>query len=92
MAKIKTIDDLRERVLDAFEDLSKQRITHEEANALAKLNDTIVAGLKTQMEYAKLTEKIPYIPFLSDCVANGESRKLLLADSNDANNDKDNDE
>ncbi len=67
MSKIKNLDDLREMVLDTLESLSSNKIDMQQAGIIAKLSETIVSGLKTQMEYARLTDEKPLIPFISRC-------------------------
>jgi hypothetical protein len=63
MAKITTMKQLRERVIQAFEDLEEGKIDISHALTLGKLNETIVSGLKSEMQYAVLTNSIPVIPF-----------------------------
>jgi hypothetical protein len=63
MAKITTMKQLRERVIQAFEDLEEGKIDISHALTLGKLNETIVSGLKSEMQYEVLTNSIPVIPF-----------------------------
>jgi hypothetical protein len=55
--------ELRERVLKAFEDLEDGKIDVPQAMAFSKLNQTVVDGLKSEMQYAALTGSVPSIPF-----------------------------
>lgn len=77
--KIKNLDQLRDSVLEVFEKLCAGKIDIEEAGIVAKLSETVISGLKTQMEYSRLTNTIPSIPFLGDTskLAKVQSQKLL---------------
>ncbi len=79
-AKIKNIDQLRDKVLEAFDQLSAGQIDTQEAGVIAKLSETIISGIKTQMDYARLTGSQPVLPFLGKCTApiEGVVEKKLL--------------
>lgn len=66
MSSIKTMKDLRARVLKAFDDLENGEIDINEASCIAKLSDTVISGLKSEMQYAILTNQKPCIPFYGD--------------------------
>jgi hypothetical protein len=66
MAKIKTIEGLRDEMLKVFEDLSSGKIDIQEAGIKAKISETIISGVKTEIDYARLTESKPNIPFLGN--------------------------
>lgn len=57
------MQELRGAVIDAFEQLRDGKMDITRAVAMAKLADTVVAGLKSEMQYAVLTNQEPYIPF-----------------------------
>jgi hypothetical protein len=80
MPKIKNIDQLRSRVLDTFDLLAEGEIDVSHAACIAKLSETIISGLKTQMEYARLTNSQPHLPFLGNCtvILDNENHKNKL--------------
>ncbi len=55
--------ELRLRVLKAFDDLDQGKIDIAQASVIAKINDSIVNGLNSEIKYAILTQTIPEIPF-----------------------------
>lgn len=57
------IKELRDRVLQAFSDLEEGKIDIAQATTIAKLNETIISGLKSEMQYSILTGQTPIIPF-----------------------------
>jgi len=63
MSKIENMKMLREKVLQAFSDLEDGKIDISHAITLAKLSETIVSGLKSEMQYAILTSQEPRIDF-----------------------------
>jgi hypothetical protein len=64
--KITNITQLRNRLLKVFEDLEDGNIDMAQAATFAKLNETIVSGLKSEMQYAILTNATPFIPFFEN--------------------------
>ena len=66
MAKIQNMKQLRERVLQAIEDLEEGKIELSEASTIAKLSETVISGLKSEMQYAILTNQQPSIPFYGE--------------------------
>ena len=66
MADIKNIQDLRKRVLEAFSQLENDEIDIHKAACLAKMSETIVSGLKSEMQYAILTGQKPSIEFYGE--------------------------
>lgn len=66
MANIKNMNQLREAVLKAFDDLRDGKITISEAATISKLSETVISGLKSEMQYALLTQQQPYIPFYGE--------------------------
>ncbi len=82
--KIKSIDDLREYILDVMNDLKNKNIELDHASVAAKLSETVISGLKTQLEYARLLESAPKIEFMGNCTAIKDvtpSQKKLLSKS-----------
>ena len=71
--KIKNLDGLRDHVLEVMEQLSSGKIDITEAGIVAKLSETIISGLKTQLDYARLTDQQPTIPFFGE----GFSEKVI---------------
>jgi len=72
MAKIQTMTQLREAVLQAFDDLESGKIDISQAACIAKLSETVISGLKSEMQYAILTNQQPVISFY------GEGSGVLL--------------
>lgn len=68
---------LRDRVLKAIEDLEDGKIELAEASTIAKLSETVISGLKSEMQYAILTNSEPNIPFYGEPIG-----KLLEAKVN----------
>lgn len=66
MSSIKNMKDLRERVLQAFDDLEEGKIDIAQASCIAKLSETVISGLKSEMQYAILTDSQPFIPFYGE--------------------------
>jgi hypothetical protein len=66
MAKIKSMIQLRERVLKAIDDLEEGKIEIHEAATIAKLSETVISGLKSEMQYAILTKQEPHIHFFGE--------------------------
>lgn len=63
MSTIKNIKELRGRVLKAFDDLEKGKIDIAEAASIAKMSETVISGLKSEMQYCVLTNQKPDIDF-----------------------------
>lgn len=72
MPKINNMKMLREKVLQAFDDLEEGKIDISHASTIAKLSETIISGLKSEMQYAILTNQQPKIAFY------GEGTGILL--------------
>jgi hypothetical protein len=64
MSKIKTITELRDAALEMIDKLSAGQVEINEAMALGKLCDTVISTVKTQLEFAKMVNEEPQIPFL----------------------------
>ncbi len=63
MTKITNMKQLRDTVLQAIEDLESGKIELAQASTIAKLSETVISGLKSEMQYAILTSSEPCIPF-----------------------------
>ena len=77
MSGIKNINDLREKVLSMFEELDCPEPDLQKVGIAAKLSETVISGLKTQLEYARLLGIEPNIPFLADSNKIINNKKLL---------------
>ena len=69
------MQELRAEVLDAFERLKNGEVDIQYASTLAKLSETVVSGLKSEMQYAILTGQQPRITFY------GEGSGIALEDN-----------
>jgi len=85
--KTNTITKLRDKVLEAFSNLESGKIDCQSAGVIAKLSETVISGLKTQMDYARLTNSDINIPFLEDGVIPYKKPHLQLL-KNEVNEDK----
>lgn len=75
------MQQLRDRVLQAIEDLEDGKIDLSQASTIAKLSETVISGLKSEMQYAILTNSEPNIPFYgeqSGKVLNDKTSRRLL--------------
>ncbi len=66
MSRITNMKDLRETVLKSIEDLEDGKIDIAQAGAIAKLSETVVSGLKSEMQYSILTNQQPKIVFYGE--------------------------
>lgn len=66
MSKITSMKLLRDRVLQAIDDLEDGKIDISETSCLAKLSETVISGLRSEMQYAILTQQQPEIPFFGE--------------------------
>ena len=57
---------LRNRVLQAFDDLEEGKIDITQASVLSKLSETVISGLRSEMQYAILTGQKPVIEFYGE--------------------------
>lgn len=72
---------LRNKVLQAIEDLEEGKIELAEASTIAKLSETVISGLKSEMQYAILTNSEPHIAFYGEPSGkelSGNATKKLL--------------
>lgn len=81
MATIKNMTQLRNKVLQTIDDLENGKIDLQEASVIAKLSETVISGLKSEMQYAVLTQQEPTIPFYGEQsgieLKAGATKKLL---------------
>lgn len=82
MAKIKTIEDLRDHALELLEQLSRGEIDTSQAGIGGKLCETAIASVKSQMEYARMLGHEPNIPFMHKShqgkLIEGDRQKQLI--------------
>jgi len=81
MSKIENMQQLRRKILQTIEDLEEGKISVAEASTMAKLSETVISGLKSEMQYAVLTNSEPFIPFYGESsgriLGHREVKKLL---------------
>jgi len=65
MSKTPSLNQLSDKLALAMNKLEDGELTVEQCLALSKMHDSIINGLKTQMQYATLTNQIPVIPMLN---------------------------
>lgn len=75
MAKIDSIEALRDHAIDTLQKLANQQIDAQEAAVTGKLCDSVISTIKTQLEYARMLSEEPKIAFMGD--SHGHSGKLL---------------
>jgi hypothetical protein len=66
MSTIKDMKMLREKVLQVLDDLEDGKVDISYASTVSKLSETIISGLKSEMQYAILTNSEPSIPFYGE--------------------------
>lgn len=64
--KINNIEDLRDVAIETLLELRKGKISSEEAGAASKLCEGILSSVKVEIEYAKLNQRVPKIPFIGE--------------------------
>lgn len=64
MSDIKNITQLRDFALDALTKLKNREIEVAEAGVTGKLCETVISTIKSQLEYAKMLQEEPQIPFM----------------------------
>lgn len=65
MTKIKNISTLRDHAIETLENLKKKTIDVVEAGVTAKLYESIMSSLKTELDYHKMLDQRPSIAFLN---------------------------
>jgi len=66
MSKITRMQALRERMLKAIEDFEDGKIDSSQLAALSKATESIISGLRSEMQYAVLTNQKPCISFFGE--------------------------
>jgi hypothetical protein len=86
MAKIKTIEELRDHLLNTIEKLDNDQINLQDAAITGKLCDDVLHTIKVQMEYAKMKNQQEQfsMPFMDG----GKNNRLIDGDSVRFLNDK----
>ncbi len=64
MSKIKNIEQLRDHALLTLEKLSNGDIDTAEAGVTGKLCEAVIATVKSQLEYARMLQEEPQVPFM----------------------------
>lgn len=67
MAQIKNLDDLRQDAINTLEKLANGQIDCDQAGVTAKLYESVMSTVKTQLQVAVMLKREPNIPFLGDC-------------------------
>lgn len=66
MSKIKNMKELREIMLNAIDDFEQGKIDSTQLGVLSKATESIISGLKSEMQYALLTNQEPRISFYGE--------------------------
>lgn len=66
MSKIKNMKMLRDKVLETLDELESGKIDISEASTIAKLSETIISGLRSEMQYSMLINSQPKIEFFGE--------------------------
>lgn len=62
--RITSMEDLRETFADVIYEIRTKAIKHEDANALARQGNGIIAAIKVQLAYCAQAGEKPFIPWL----------------------------
>lgn len=71
MAKINSIEALRDHALEALEQLASGQIDTTQAGVTGKLCESVISTVKAQLEYCRMIDEEPQIPFMSNSQASG---------------------
>lgn len=66
MAKINSIEALRDHALLTLEKLAGGEIDTTEAGVTGKLCESVISTIKAQLEYSRLVDEAPQIPFMQN--------------------------
>lgn len=66
MADIKSMNELRQKLLDTLEKLEAGEVDIQHAACVAKIGETIVSGLRSEMQYSLLIGQQPAIEFYGE--------------------------
>lgn len=75
--RINSIDDLRQHAISTLEKLESKKIDMAEAGVTAKLYESLISSLKTEMEYHKMLGNLPKIKFLEGATYEVKADKKL---------------
>lgn len=64
--KISTIQDLRDHALLTIQKLANGDIDTSEAGVTGKLCESVIATVKSQLEYSRMLDETPEIPFMQN--------------------------
>lgn len=83
MAKIKTIEELRDHALDTLNKLADGSIDVAEAGVTGKLCESVISTVKTQLDYYRMIQEQPQIAFMGNHLKaiEGEVMKGKLLES-----------
>ena len=70
------IEDLRAHAINTLKKLESRKIDMAEAGVTAKLYESIISSLKTEMDYHKMLGRSPEISFLEGAVYEAKSAKV----------------
>jgi hypothetical protein len=74
MAKINNIAELRRHAVKTLEQLEEGNIQIQQAAVTAKLYDSVIHSITAEINYYKMIDKAPCIPFIEE----GNERNGLL--------------
>lgn len=74
---MKNIEELRGHAIDTLKKLESKKIDMAEAGVTAKLYESVISSLKTEMEYHKMLGQSPRIKFLEGAVIDIASQKKI---------------
>ena len=63
--KINSIEALRDHALETLEKLAAGNIDTTEAGVTGKLCESVISTIKAQLEYSRMIDEEPHIPFMS---------------------------
>lgn len=66
MSKINSIEALRDHALLTLEKLAEGAIDTTEAGVTGKLCESVISTIKAQLEYSRLIDEAPQIPFMQN--------------------------
>jgi len=67
MSKIRNMENLRDYALETLEKLSSGEIDTAHAGVTGKLCESVISTVKAQLEYARMIQEEPNIPFMQAC-------------------------
>lgn len=79
--KINNIEDLRQHAINTLEKLETKKIDMAEAGVTAKLYESLMSSLKTEMEYHKMLGHLPTIRFLEGALYEMKETKKIEVDA-----------